>query len=85
MLVLRQREVFQSIALFYSILMLMVVSKTIFPRPSNQAPQRIHLTRRLLFGPTMFAGRPNDTISLKLDTLRVAATDALALMGLVPA
>jgi hypothetical protein len=52
----------------------------------TQGPQRVRLTRRQLFGSTVFAGRNvNDVFSLEIDDLRVVASDALHLMGLQPA
>ncbi|KAE8356933.1 hypothetical protein BDV28DRAFT_144603 [Aspergillus coremiiformis] len=60
--------------------------QTIFPRPPNSQNQVITITRRQLFLGRPFANRdPNDLFEYRLDEPRVAASDALALMGLAPA
>ncbi|KAJ5550827.1 hypothetical protein N7461_005525 [Penicillium sp. DV-2018c] len=58
----------------------------VFPAPPQSQTQEFRFTRRMLFTSTIFPGRnPDDVITLKLDHLRVVATDGLSLMGLVPA
>lgn len=60
--------------------------ESIFPVPPNAHAQEIRLTKRMLFGNAASPGmNPNINLPLKLDRLRVVATDALSLMGLVPA
>lgn len=59
----------------------------IFPAPTQQAAiQAIHLTRRQLFGPTVFPGtNAGQVLDLRLDILRNVARIEIGQMGLVPA
>lgn len=56
------------------------------PPPAQAAVQQFVLTRREIFGAYVFQGQnPNDQFAFSIDLLRQKATDALALMNLVPA
>ena len=60
----------------------------IFPAPNPQqaANQAIHVTRRVLFGPTVSQGRnPGEVLNMSVDFLRSTGRDQMSLMGLVPA
>ncbi|KAJ5135383.1 uncharacterized protein N7515_004661 [Penicillium bovifimosum] len=57
----------------------------VFPAPPQSQTQEFRLTRRMLFTSTFPGRNPDDVITLKLDRLRVVATEGLSLMGLVPA
>jgi hypothetical protein len=63
-------------------------SEVVFPSPpaAQSQTQEIQLTRRMLFGPTMFPNtNPHDRFTLRLSSLRTYAAMALGHMGLVPA
>jgi len=56
------------------------------PPPAQAATQQLVLTRGEIFGAHVFQGRnPRDQFIFSIDLLRHEATDALALMNLVPA
>ncbi|KAH8432329.1 uncharacterized protein LDX57_009967 [Aspergillus melleus] len=60
----------------------------IFPAPNPQqaANQAIHVTRRVLFGPTVSQGRnPREVLNMSVDFLRSSGREQMSLMGLVPA
>ncbi|KAL4914148.1 hypothetical protein BDW62DRAFT_204870 [Aspergillus aurantiobrunneus] len=60
----------------------------VFPAPpaAQAAAQRLVLKRKDIFGAHVFQGQnPNDQFASSIDLLRQKATEALALMNLVPA
>ncbi|OXV06596.1 hypothetical protein Egran_05635 [Elaphomyces granulatus] len=56
------------------------------PPPMQAQHQRLRLTRREIFGPTVFPGRnASDEFFLEINLLRTVAKDALDIMHLRPA